>query len=193
MQHIEELNNTVPSETLLFMKPSTALRSLNEPVVIPKNLGPCHNELEVSVLIKHRLVNASLQQVKAGIWGFGLGLDLTLRDVQAELKKQGHPWERAKAFDNSCPMSQFIAQDEVYDLANLDFSLLVNDKPRQVGNTKQMLMPIVNLIIEISNNFTLLPGDIVMTGTPKGVGPLAVNEQLIIELNGYFSVSTCVA
>jgi len=192
LQHIKELENDVPSEPLLFIKPSTALSALNQPIVIPKNLGPCHNELELAVLINNTLCKASVLEVEAAIWGIGVGLDLTLRDVQSALKKQGHPWERAKAFDRSCPMSHFVIKDKVEKLSNIDFSLRVNNKIRQRGNSQDMLFPIFKLLVNISNTFTLLPGDIVMTGTPKGVAPLSIGDQLTIEMKGHFSVRTCV-
>ena len=190
MQHIKELDNDIPSEPLLFTKPSTALSALNRPVVIPKNLGPCHNELEVAILINSRLCQSSIEDAEAAIWGIGLGLDLTLRDVQSALKKQGHPWERAKAFDHSCPMSQFVVMEKMGPLSSIDFSLNVNDEIRQQGNSQEMLFSILKLLVNISNTFTLLPGDIVMTGTPKGVAALLVDDQLTIELNGHFSVRT---
>jgi 2-keto-4-pentenoate hydratase/2-oxohepta-3-ene-1,7-dioic acid hydratase in catechol pathway len=190
LQHIKELDNDVPSEPLLFIKPSTALSALNRPVVIPKNLSSCHNELEVAILINSRLCQSSIKEAEAAIWGIGLGLDLTLRDVQSALKKQGYPWERAKAFDHSCPMSQFVENDKMGPLSSIDFSLKVNDEVRQQGNSQEMLFPILKLLVNISNTFTLLPGDIVMTGTPKGVAALLVDDQLTIELNGHFSIRT---
>lgn len=192
LEHINELENEIPSEPLLFIKPSTALYGLHYPVLIPKNFGPCHNELEVAILIKTKLCQASTQEVDAAIWGVGLGLDLTLRDVQSQLKKQGHPWERAKAFDRSCPMSQFVNKNKIEKLSTMNFSLSVNNKIRQQGNSQDMLLSILDLIVNISSIFTLLPGDLVMTGTPKGVAPLIVHDQLTIELNEYFSVNTCV-
>ena len=192
LKHIQELNNEVPTEPLLFMKPATALCSLNKPVAIPKGMGACHNELEVAVLINASLTHATSQQAEAAIWGVGLGLDLTLRDVQSRLKKQGHPWERAKAFDNSCPISQFVGKQRVDNYTYLNFSLLVDGNLRQSGNTKQMMIPILNLLVEISKSFTLLPGDIVMTGTPEGVGPLSIHEKLVVKLEEHFSVNTYV-
>lgn len=192
LQHIKELDNDVPSEPLLFIKPSTALSALNRPVLIPKNLGSCHNELEVAILINSKLCHSSIKDAEAAIWGIGLGLDLTLRDVQSALKRHGYPWERAKAFDHSCPMSQFVEKDKMGPLSSIDFSLKVNDEVRQQGNSQEMLFPILKLLVNISNTFTLLPGDIVMTGTPKGVAALLVDDQLTIELNGHFSIRTCV-
>lgn len=192
LQHINELKNEVPIEPLLFIKPSTTLTPLNKPVLIPKNFGACHNELEMSVLIKSKLCQSSLKDAEASIWGVGLGLDLTLRDMQSALKKQGHPWERAKAFDYSCPMSQFVDKNQIETPSNLEFSLSVNNKLRQKGNSHDMLYPLLMLLVNISNTFTLLPGDIVMTGTPKGVAALSLDDQLTIELNGHFLVETFV-
>ena len=192
LQHIKELENQVPTEPLLFNKPSTALSALNKPIVLSRNLGSCHYELEVAILIKTQLSQSSIKDAEDAIWGVGLGLDLTLRDVQSALKKQGHPWERAKSFDTSCPMSQFIAIGQVETLSDIDFSLSINNEVRQHGNSQNMLFPILELLVNISHAFTLLPGDIVMTGTPKGVAALSVDDQLLVELNGHFSVSTYV-
>ena len=190
LQHIKELENQVPTEPLLFNKPSTALSALNKPIVLSRNLGSCHYELEVAILIKTQLSQSLIKDAEDAIWGVGLGLDLTLRDVQSALKKQGHPWERAKAFDASCPMSQFIAIEQIATLSNLDFSLSINNQVRQHGNSHDMLFPILELLVNISHAFTLLPGDIVLTGTPKGVAALSADDQLLIELNGHFSVRT---
>jgi 2-keto-4-pentenoate hydratase/2-oxohepta-3-ene-1,7-dioic acid hydratase in catechol pathway len=121
-----------------------------------------------------------------------LGLDLTLRDVQSALKKQGHPWERAKSFDASCPMSPFIGIGQIATLSALDFSLSINNQVRQHGNSRNMLFPILELLVNISHAFTLLPGDIVLTGTPQGVAALSADDQLLIELNEHFSVRTYV-
>lgn len=192
LQHIKELKNPIPSEPLLFIKPSTALSSLHKPVCIPKQLGECHNELEIAVLIHKPLSSCSLEQANDAIWGVGLGLDLTLRELQNRAKTQGHPWERSKAFDFSCPVSAFIASQNIDNLANLSFSLRVNDKIRQQGNSQDMLVPILELLVEISQTFSLLPGDIVMTGTPKGVAALSENDRLTAELSGYLSISTVV-
>jgi 2-keto-4-pentenoate hydratase/2-oxohepta-3-ene-1,7-dioic acid hydratase in catechol pathway len=190
LDHIEELNNTVPDEALLFIKPTTALCCVTEPLVLPSGLGSCHNELEIAVLIKNRLTKAEPAEIKSAIWGYGLALDLTLRDVQDKLKAKGQPWERAKAFDLSCPVSGFVSADKISDPQQLSFSLRVNKQIRQQGNSAFMLHAIEQLILEVSNIFTLLPGDVVLTGTPKGVGPLGSGDQLTLSLLGYFSLET---
>lgn len=190
LAHIQELNNPVPEQALLFIKPSTALCYLSSPVLIPKNHGACHNEIEIAVLIKKVLTNATAQQAQEAIWGYGLALDLTLRDLQSELKSKGHPWERAKAFDASCPMSGFVPLAHVPAEGELEFSLQVNGLPRQQGSSASMMRDIISLLVEISQTFTLLPGDIVLTGTPQGVAELKVSDKLSISFAGCFSVET---
>lgn len=182
VDHIQELNNDVPDEPLLFIKPATSLCDMHQSIQIPSGNGVCHNEVEVSVLIKDRLCKASIEKIQGAIWGVGIGLDLTLRQLQDNLKQRGLPWERAKAFDNACPMSPFIPVTQIDDLTSLSFSLTVNTEKRQNGNTSFMIWTIVSLLSEISHVFTLMPGDIVMTGTPKGVGPLNVGDELTLTL-----------
>ena len=190
LDHIQELNNPIPEQALLFIKPSTALTRLSSPVYIPKTHGRCDNEVEIAVLIKHSLNNVMPEQAQNAIWGMGLALDLTLRDVQSKLKSQGHPWERAKAFDGSCPISGFVAQQELNPANPLLFNLKVNQQLRQQGSSDEMMRDIVSLLVEISQNFTLLPGDIVLTGTPKGVAALHSGDKLTVNLDGHFSITT---
>lgn len=188
--HIKELNNPMPERPILFIKPSTAICDLSQPITIPQHQGECHNELEIAVLIQSTLCKAHKSEVLAAVWGYGLGLDLTLRDVQSKLKQQGLPWERAKAFDGSCPLSQFIEREQVDNEQLIDFSLSINGDSRQVGNTKMMLTSIVELLVDISQCFTLTPGDVVMTGTPKGVGPLSSKDILEMTMKNHLSVRT---
>jgi 2-keto-4-pentenoate hydratase/2-oxohepta-3-ene-1,7-dioic acid hydratase in catechol pathway len=183
LDHIQELNNEVPDRPLLFIKPSTALQHFAGDLVIPADQGECHNELEVAVLIKDKLSYAQPEQVENAVWGYGLALDLTLREVQTELKSKGQPWERAKAFDGSCPVSGFLPAAKIADTRDIDFTLQVNRSVRQQGNTRMMIYPITELIGEISRVFTLLPGDMVLTGTPKGVGPLHRGDFLHASLS----------
>ena len=175
--HAAELGNPLTEVPLLFLKPATSAVDLHAPLRLPQGLGSVHHETELALLIGAPLTDASPQQAKAAIAGIGLALDLTLRDVQDQLKKQGHPWERAKAFDGSYPVSHFIAPGTV-DLQNLSLQLWRNDALQQEGNTSQMLFPVIELLCEMSRVFTLQPGDIVSTGTPAGVGPLASGDRL---------------
>ncbi|OUR92771.1 isomerase/hydrolase [Gammaproteobacteria bacterium 42_54_T18] len=180
--HAKELNNPVPSTPMLFIKPTTAVVAIDDAVVIPKGKGTCHHELEVSVLIGEKLTNATLESVREGIVGYGLGLDLTLRDVQDRLKEKGHPWEVAKAFDGSCPLTEFVPTGQVTDPLTLDLQLERNGVLQQKGNTSDMITGVFDLVAFMSTQFTLLPGDVVMTGTPAGVGPLESGDELTLTL-----------
>ncbi|NMP33475.1 fumarylacetoacetate hydrolase family protein [Thalassotalea sp. M1531] len=183
--HIKEMNSIVNGEAVLFMKPNTAICSLLSPVVIPSGQGECHNEAEIAVLINKPLKAASPQQAIAAIWGVGIGLDLTLRDVQRAMKELGRPWEVAKSFDLSAPVSPFIPLNKVSDLSKIEFSLTVNDVLRQQGQSALMIRSIAELVSIISKHFTLLPGDIVFTGTPKGVAPLFAGDKLSLTLENH--------
>jgi len=183
--HARELNNPIPSTPMLFIKPATAAVSLDGPITIPQGRGACHHELEVSVLIGEVLTNSSQEAAKKAVAGYGLGLDLTLRDVQNTLKEKGHPWEAAKAFDGSCPLSAFVPVEQVADPLNLDLQLERNGVLQQKGNTSEMITGIFDLVAFMSTQFTLLPGDVVMTGTPAGVGALQGGDELVLVLDKY--------
>jgi 2-keto-4-pentenoate hydratase/2-oxohepta-3-ene-1,7-dioic acid hydratase in catechol pathway len=181
--HIAELNSVVRPEPLFFIKPNSALCSVEPGFEIPKYSGPCHNELELAVLIAKPLKKSSENEVENSIWGYGLALDLTLRDVQAKLKKQGRPWELAKGFDGACPISSFINKSEITSPQDVNLQLVANKQIRQDGNSKHMIRPIYQLIAQMSQHFTLMPGDVVLTGTPAGVGPLNSGDKLTLSLS----------
>ncbi|MFL4555537.1 fumarylacetoacetate hydrolase family protein [Yersinia kristensenii] len=183
-EHIKEMGSTSSAEPVLFMKPETALCDIRQPVSIPKDLGAVHHEVELAVLIGTSLKQATEDRVARAIAGYGVALDLTLRELQTGLKKVGQPWEKAKAFDGSCPISGFIPVAEFGDAQQVDLSLTINDEIRQQGNTRDMITPIIPLISYISRFFTLRPGDVVLTGTPQGVGPMKSGDMLKIMLNG---------
>ncbi len=181
--HAKELNNPIPQRPLLFIKPATAAVAMQEPLQLPQGQGGCHHELEMAILIGSSLTRATVEQAEAAIAGVGLALDLTLRDLQSQLKEKGHPWERAKSFDGACPISPFV-KVETEELQNLTLNLWRNGELQQSGNTGQMLFPVLELLVDISAAFTLLPGDVVLTGTPAGVGPLQAGDQLRAALGG---------
>lgn len=183
-EHIKEMGSAVSAEPVLFMKPETALCDLRQPVSIPKEFGAVHHEVELAVLIGTPLKQASEDRVARAIAGYGVALDLTLRDLQTKLKQAGQPWEKAKAFDGSCPISGFIPVAEFGDAQQVDLSLTINDELRQQGNTRDMITPIIPLISYISRFFTLRAGDVVLTGTPQGVGPMKSGDMLKVILNG---------
>ena len=184
--HVSELNNPLPDQPLFFIKPATSLVSLDQPLVLPIGHGAVHHEVEVALLIGHPLCNAQAKDTLSAIVGVGLALDLTLRDLQDTLKAQGHPWERAKAFDGSCPVTGFVKPESLGELQALDFSLSVNGQLRQSGNTSLMMWSIAELLAQMSQSFTLTPGDIVLTGTPKGVSALTAQDTLELTLHGQY-------
>ena len=181
--HIAELNSVTRPEALFFIKPNSALCSVEPSFEIPKQAGPCHNELELAVLISKPLKKVTANKVQDAIWGYGLALDLTLRTVQSKLKQQGRPWELAKGFDGACPISPFINKSEITSPQNSDLVLTVNQQIRQNGNSKDMIRPINELIAQMSQHFTLMPGDVVLTGTPAGVGPLKNSDKLTLTIS----------
>lgn len=185
LEHIRELNNAVPETPILFMKPATSLTGLDEPIRLPTHRGSCHHEVELAVLVGRELRNANPESARQAVVGYGVALDLTLRDLQNELKKKGHPWETAKAFDGSCPLSPFLKPEALPDPQATDLALRVNGELRQQGNTRQMMVGILELMAYISTHFSLQPGDVVLTGTPAGVGPLQAGDELLLSLAGH--------
>ncbi|WP_221797828.1 fumarylacetoacetate hydrolase family protein [Oceanobacter mangrovi] len=186
--HAAELNNPVPQQPLLFIKPADAVVDMAGEFAIPTGQGSVHYELEIALLLGKKLKNADAAQALAAIAGVGLALDLTLRDVQSGLKDKAHPWERAKAFDGSCPVSPFVSASKVTDWANIGLQLDINGASRQDGSSAAMLFPIAELLVEMSRCFTLNPGDIIITGTPEGVGELKVGDAVQARLQDWLSV-----
>lgn len=192
--HAKELGNEVPDAPILFMKPATALASLHEPLVLPEGQGPVHHEVEMVVLIGKRLCKETrLDHVRFSVAAYGIGLDLTLREVQNALKEKGHPWERAKAFDGAAPVSGFIDARGISVRQDLGVTLEINDAVKQHGHTGLMLFPTFELLSEISQTFTLEPGDVVFTGTPAGVGPLNSGDKFTARLGNIIQVFGSVA
>jgi 2-keto-4-pentenoate hydratase/2-oxohepta-3-ene-1,7-dioic acid hydratase in catechol pathway len=175
--HIEEMNNTRPSEPVLFIKPSTSLCDFNSPLVIPVDKGSVHHELELAVCIARECSAVDKDEAAGYIAGFGMALDLTLRDIQSIAKQKGRPWSVAKGFDKSCPVTTFFKKN-ISDVNNTLLMLKINGETRQFAKTNLMLFKIEELISYISGVFTLLPGDIILTGTPSGVGPLKSGDKI---------------
>jgi 2-keto-4-pentenoate hydratase/2-oxohepta-3-ene-1,7-dioic acid hydratase in catechol pathway len=187
-EHARELNNPIPSEPLLFIKPASAMVAMEPKFSIPTDQGECHVETEITLLIGRRLQNVSAEEADSAIVGVGLGFDLTLRDVQHELKRNGHPWERAKSFDGALVLSAFIDRKSCPALNDLSLSLDLNGHLQQSGSVAQMLWSPLDLVAEISRSFTLEPGDLVLTGTPAGVTALHRGDQLGATLCNRWSV-----
>ncbi|MGK0389293.1 MAG: acylpyruvate hydrolase [Maribacter sp.] len=183
VDHAKELNNPIPKKPLLFMKPDTALLIKKRPFFYPEFSQNIHYECEVVLKIgrvgKHiepRFAYKYIEEV-------GLGIDFTARDVQAECKKKGHPWEIAKAFDQSAVLGSFVPYADWKD-KNIPFTLEKNGEMVQVGNSEDMIFDFATLISYISTMFTLKLGDLIYTGTPAGVGPVVIGDHLKGYLDG---------
>ncbi|WP_462380180.1 fumarylacetoacetate hydrolase family protein [Pseudomonas sp. Marseille-QA0892] len=184
-EHAKELNNAVPTEPLLFIKPGSCTVPLEGGFTIPQDRGSVHYEAEIAVLIGKPLSRKpSEEEVRDAISGFAPALDLTLRDVQSKLKEKGYPWEPAKSFDGACVLGPFVPGDSYEDLADIGIRLTINGEVRQDGNSRDMINPILPLIQHISGHFSLQAGDVILTGTPVGVGPLNVDDKLVLQLAG---------
>jgi 2-keto-4-pentenoate hydratase/2-oxohepta-3-ene-1,7-dioic acid hydratase in catechol pathway len=191
--HAKELNNPVPSEPLLFIKPGSCVVAMAGGFAIPHERGAVHYEAEIAVLIGKPLSRRpNAEEVLDAISGFAPALDLTLRDVQEQLKKKGYPWEIAKAFDGACVLAPFVNPGTFADLTDIGIQLSINGELCQDGNSRDMLNPILPLIQHIAGQFALLPGDVILTGTPAGVGSLNAGDQLLIELPGACQFATWV-
>lgn len=175
--HIAELNNEKPSQPVVFMKPDTAILRNNAPFYYPEFSKDIH--FEVEVLIKINREGKYIDQKFAHKYyeEIGIGIDFTARDLQSKCKEKGLPWEIAKAFNGSAPISEFVSK-EGHDLSNLNFSLKQNGELKQQGNTSLMLFPFDEIVAYVSQYFTLKKGDIIFTGTPAGVGPIAIGDKL---------------
>ncbi|ESK38206.1 hypothetical protein P256_01733 [Acinetobacter nectaris CIP 110549] len=183
--HAKELGNAVPTVPVLFIKPPSSLVTLKDGIQWNTNLGSCHHECELTLRIDKKLSKETDPTVALqAIGAVTLGLDLTLRDLQAELKGKGQPWERAKAFDGSCVLGEWINISEVNEWDNISYELLINDEVRQQGNTSLLLFPIAEMLCDMSQAFTLEEGDVVMTGTPEGVAALKSGDQIKMVLQG---------
>ena len=180
--HARELNNPIPSQPLLFIKPATSMAAFNSAICLPDYGGQCHFETELSILIGEQISAECVNDLGAKIAGYGLGLDLTLRELQDSLKSKGHPWEMAKAFDGACPLSEFVPAEDIEHPEYLGLCAKVNGEFRQQGFAEEMLSPVFELLAYISQYFTLCAGDVVLTGTPAGVGPLYSGDKLALSL-----------
>ena len=176
-KHIEELENERPENPVVFLKPDSAILPKNHPFFIPPFANDVHYEVEVLIKINKVGKHIAARFADKYYDEVGLGIDFTARDVQAHCKEKGLPWEKAKAFDGSAVIGQFFPKEE-FDLENLSFQLLKNNKVVQDGNTKAMLWKIDELIGYVSQYFTLKKGDLIFTGTPAGVGKVSENDEL---------------
>ena len=178
VNHAKELGNQVPKEPVFFCKPDTAILPKKVPFVYPSFSKDVHHEVEIVVKINRLGKHIEERFAHKYYNEIGVGVDFTARDIQQQQKEKGLPWEKAKAFDGSAPTSKFYNINEFDDINNLNFSLQVNGETKQAGNTKDMLFNIDKIIAYVSQFFTLKIGDLIFTGTPEGVGPIAINDKI---------------
>ncbi len=184
VEHIAELNNITPTEPMVFLKPSSAILNEGNAIVLPAYSQNVHYECELVILIKDDMNHIAEDDVFNYIAGYGIGLDLTARDVQDVAKSKGLPWLKSKGFRGAACVSNFIAKDLVADVDDLSFSLKINDEIRQLGKTENMIYPVAYLLSHLSKVYGLRKGDLVYTGTPAGVGELNVGDELELDLHG---------
>lgn len=177
LEHIKELGNQTPDDPVIFSKPETAILKDNEPFYYPDFSNDVYHEIEVVLKISKMGKNIEEKFAHKYYEEVGLGVDFTARDLQSKLKTKGLPWDLAKGFNGSAPVSNFVSKQE-FDLSNLNFSLEVNDVLRQKGNTSLMIYSFDYLIAFVSRFFTLKTGDLIFTGTPAGVGPVVTGDRL---------------
>ncbi len=180
--HAVEMNSSVSEAPLFFMKPTTAMVLPGEPIVMPNWSQNVHHEVEVVIAIGKDGVNVPRNEALSYVTGYGIGLDVTARDIQSELKQAGRPWTLSKGFHGSAVLSDFVCADKVVDPDNIDFSLEINGEVRQVGNTSRLVFGITEIIEYLSQHFGLQAGDLIYTGTPEGVGPLQHGDRVVAKL-----------
>ncbi len=177
-EHIKELNNEKPDEPVIFTKPETALLQNNAPFYYPDFSNNIHYEVEIVLRICKHGKYIDPKFASNYFDAIGIGIDFTARDLQDKAKDKGLPWALAKGFNGSAPISKFIDKSKFKDIKNLNFSLKVDGETKQQGNTSLMLFPNEEIISYISKFIMLKKGDIIFTGTPKGVGPIAIGNKL---------------
>lgn len=177
-QHAAELGNAVPSSPLIFMKPPSALLVNDKPLYYPEFTSDLHYECELVVKIMKNGRHVQQEHAHRYYQEMGLGIDFTARDLQSQLKEKGHPWEIAKGFDHSAVLSKFIPIEDRHRAEGISFSMMKNGEQVQQGHTSNLIFSIDYLISYISKFFRLQLGDYIFTGTPAGVGPVAIGDKL---------------
>ncbi|MBT1703435.1 fumarylacetoacetate hydrolase family protein [Chryseosolibacter indicus] len=179
VEHIKELNNEKPDEPVIFTKPDTAIIRNNAPFYYPDFSKDIHHEVELVLRISKEGKNIEENFAHKYYDSIGVGIDFTARDLQQKAKEKGLPWDIAKGFNGSAPVSdKFLPVSEFADLKNINFSLKINGELKQQGNTSLMLFGFDYIISYLSKFFTLRTGDLIYTGTPKGVGPVKIGDTL---------------
>lgn len=190
--HAAEMRSAVPEVPMVFLKPSTALVRAGGEIVLPPASREVHHEVELVAVIGKQGKDIEEKEALRYVEAYAVGLDMTARDIQARAKKKGHPWSVAKGFDTFAPLGPLMPADSIADPQQLPIALRVNGEIRQKGHTRDMIFPVARLIAYCSSVFTLLPGDLIYTGTPEGVGPVKNGDLLEAEITGLSSLEVSV-
>ena len=191
-EHAKELGNEVPEKPVVFLKPASALVHSGEKIIYPTFSKDMHHEVELVLLIGKTVKDADKTEAENAITGYAVGLDMTLRDIQNELKKKGHPWTIAKCFDTSAVVSDFVLKSDYKLTLEEEISLSVNEQIKQKEKLKKMLFKPAEIVEYISSLMMLEEGDLVYTGTPAGVGKVEVGDRLWGEIQNVGKLETIV-
>jgi len=181
-EHAKELGNEIPDKPVIFLKPTSALIHSGEKIINPTFSQNMHHEVELVLLIGKKIKNANKSEGEDSIIGYGVGLDMTLRDLQNELRKAGNPWTIAKCFDTSAVVSDFVLKSDYKLTLDEEISLSVNGQIRQKEKLSKMLFRPAEIVEYISSLMMLEEGDLIFTGTPAGVGKVEVGDRLVGEI-----------
>ena len=182
--HAEEMGSDVPEVPIFFMKPPTTIIRDGQDIIIPQESNEVHHEVELAIIIGKEGRFIPREQAMKHVLGYSILIDVTARDIQAQAKKQGHPWAIAKGYDTFAPMSKIVPKADISDPYELDIWLKVNGEYRQRSNTRLLLFKISEIIASISKVMTLEPGDIIATGTPEGVSQIMPGDQIEAGIDG---------
>ena len=189
-KHAEEMNSHISKEPILFLKPSSSVIFNGDSIIIPSESNLLHHEVELGIVIGRKCKKIKKDQAKKYILGYLLCLDITARDIQLKAKKNGLPWTISKGFDTFAPISDLILKNDVNNPNNLDLLLKINGEIKQKSNTKNMIFSVEEIIEFISNIMTLEKGDLIMTGTPEGVGVISEGDTIEAHLDNICSLET---
>ncbi|XP_060116579.1 acylpyruvase FAHD1, mitochondrial [Heteronotia binoei] len=187
-EHAREMQAALPAEPVYFLKAASAYVREGSPIVRPASCRELHHEVELGVVVGSSALGVPEEAAMAHVAGYALCLDMTARDTQAACKRQGLPWTPAKAFRTSCPVSDFIPKEKVPDPHRLHLWLRVNGQLRQEGSTADMLFSVPFLLSYISRTIALEPGDLLLTGTPKGVASVQPGDEIEAGIQGLVSM-----
>ena len=180
-KHAKELGNALPEAPLLFTKPTTCYVNNGGIVKYPSITSDLHYEVELGVIIGKKASEISTDKIMDHVAGYTIAVDITCRDIQEQCKKERSPWTMAKCLDTFCPVGNFVPSSEI-DPFNTEVMLKLNNELKQSGNSKDMIFNVPSLLEYINRHITLLPGDLVLTGTPEGVGPLARGDEIYVAI-----------